>query len=290
MAPTLPQERHGKGGGEEEEGAESAALAQDDSLKYRRSASPTKSGRAEKSPRSFGEKVQTAVRLRPFLNLELAKIAQWERRSEHSSYSCVEMKPDGHVTLHDPEDATCWPNQPGRDFECTFAFDSSQPQSSQYADQSTIFEGVGADMVMHGTTGYNCCLVAYGQTGTGKTHTVHGDWQSHEHRGLLPRIAEGLFARLGKLAEGDTWRVRISYVEVYKDRLRDLLSGTRMEYESSPRSTKGALGGKGLEVRAHPEIGVFVENLQELPVESFRDVARHVARGERAKKIERTAQ
>lgn len=268
MAPTLPQ----------------AALAQDDSLKYRRSASPTKSGRAEKSPRSFGEKVQTAVRLRPFLNLELAKIAQWERRSEHSSYSCVEMKPDGHVTLHDPEK----PNQPGRDFECTFAFDSSQPQSSQYADQSTIFEGVGADMVMHGTTGYNCCLVAYGQTGTGKTHTVHGDWQSHEHRGLLPRIAEGLFARLGKLAEGDTWRVRISYVEVYKDRLRDLLSGTRMEYESSPRSTKGALGGKGLEVRAHPEIGVFVENLQELPVESFRDVARHVARGERAKKIEST--
>lgn len=211
------------------------------------------------------------------------------------------MKPNGHgVVLYDPEK----PHQPGREFECTYAFDSSQPQSRDYADQSTIYNCLGADMVMHGTTGYNCCLVAYGQTGTGKTHTVHGDWQSQDQRGLLPRIAEGLFERLASLPAGDTGRVRISYIEVYNDRLRDLLCTTaitaRSEYDGSPRLSsprtprvdphKFASGGGGnrLEVRTHPEVGVYVENLQELPVENLRDVARHVARGERAKKVERT--
>ncbi|CAJ1419435.1 unnamed protein product, partial [Effrenium voratum] len=135
------------------------------------------------------------------------------------------------------------------------------------------------------SSGYNCCLFAYGQTGTGKTHTVHGDWQSQEHRGLLPRLAEGLFERLGKL-EGSSSRVRISYIEVYNDRLRDLLS-PRSEFDGSPR--KAVPSGPGrLEIRTHPAVGVYVENLQELAVDSFRDVARLVAKGEKSKKVERT--
>jgi len=203
------------------------------------------------------------------------------------------MKPNGHVVLSDPEK----PQQPGREFECTFAFDSSRPKSDNYSDQRTIYNSVGAEMVMHGTTGFNCCLVAYGQTGTGKTHTVHGDWQSHEHRGLLPRISEGLFQRLDQFrAEGASWRVRISYIEVYNDRLRDLLehavpSLSRSENDSpSPRrhSKPGTAAGPRLEIRNHPAVGVYVENLQELPVEHLRDVARLVSKGEKAKKVERT--
>eukprot|EP00434_Breviolum_minutum_P005174 symbB.v1.2.004561.t1/scaffold239.1/size255824/4 len=296
MAPQLPQ---------------AAVAAQDEldasprSVRRRsgRSASPTKSGlRGDRTPgrNPKAEKVQTAVRLRPFLTTELIKGSStlspnWERQSSSSSshvISCVEMKPNGHgVVLYDPEK----PHQPGREFECTYAFDSSQPQSRDYADQSTIYKCLGADMVMHGTTGYNCCLVAYGQTGTGKTHTVHGDWQSQDQRGLLPRIAEGLFERLARLPRGDTGRVRISYIEVYNDRLRDLFSTTaRSEYDGSPRTPRvdpknfASGGGNRLEVRTHPEVGVYVENLQELPVETFRDVAKHVARGEKAKKVERT--
>ncbi|CAE7732236.1 KIF1A [Symbiodinium sp. CCMP2456] len=231
-------------------------------------------------------KVQTAVRLRPFLPNELSKLGT-------APVSCVEMKPNGHVVLSDPEK----PQQPGREFECTFAFDSSRPKSDNYSDQRTIYNSVGAEMVMHGTTGFNCCLVAYGQTGTGKTHTVHGDWQSHEHRGLLPRISEGLFQRLDQCrAEGASWRVRISYVEVYNDRLRDLLehagpSLSRTENDSpSPRrfSKPGTAAGPRLEIRNHPAVGVYVENLQELPVEHLRDVARLVSKGEKAKKVERT--
>ncbi|OLP93547.1 Kinesin-like protein KIF1A [Symbiodinium microadriaticum] len=265
------------------QGAQSRA----DSSPRRRSVSPTKSGRhSEKSPRASNEFVQTAVRLRPFLPNELSKLGT-------APVSCVEMKPNGHVVLSDPEK----PQQPGREFECTFAFDSSRPKSDNYSDQRTIYNSVGAEMVMHGTTGFNCCLIAYGQTGTGKTHTVHGDWQSHEHRGLLPRISEGLFQRLDQCrAEGASWRVRISYIEVYNDRLRDLLehagpSLSRTENDSpSPRriSKPGTAAGPRLEIRNHPAVGVYVENLQELPVEHLRDVARLVSKGEKAKKMERT--
>eukprot|EP00439_Symbiodinium_sp_Y106_P015698 s2218_g2.t1 len=318
------------------QGAQSRA----DSSPRRRSVSPGKSGRhGEKSPRASNEFVQTAVRLRPFLPNELSKLGT-------APVSCVEMKPNGHVVLSDPEK----PQLPGREFECTFAFDSSRPKSDNYSDQRTIYNSVGAEMVMHGTTGFNCCLVAYGQTGTGKTHTVHGDWQSHEHRGLLPRISEGrLFQRLDQFrAEGASWRVRISYIEVYNDRLRDLLehavpSLSRSENDSTAlrpevqfchtcsvvellgRATDSSkalvhagiqsrelrqdrlqgdvglqanfriLAGPRLEIRNHPAVGVYVENLQalhtvkaaleakalaqELPVEHLRDVARLVSKG-----------
>mmetsp|Transcript_6065 Transcript_6065/g.13862 ORF Transcript_6065/g.13862 Transcript_6065/m.13862 type:complete len:596 (+) Transcript_6065:61-1848(+) len=261
----------------------------------RRSVSPTKSGRhSEKSPRAANEFVQTAVRLRPFLPNELSK-------SGSAPQNCVEIKPTGHVILYDPEK----PQQPGREFECTFAFDSSRPKSENYADQGTIYNSVGAEMVMQASTGFNCCLVAYGQTGTGKTHTVHGDWNSPEQRGFLPRISEGLFERLDHFQqEGASWRVRIAYIEVYNDRLRDLLgnAGPRVDPDrfssdpgpgpgtSSPRrmSKPGTAAGSRLEIRNHPAVGVYVENLQELPVENLKDVARLVSKGEKAKKVERT--
>merc|ERR1719282_1663640 len=147
-----------------------------------------------------GEQVCTGVRLRPLLANE--------RNRELGV--CVEIRPPFRVVLTDPQ------RLQARSFDCNFAFDSSNPSSPQYTDQKAVFDSLGRQVVDHAASGYNCCLCAYGQTGAGKTYTIHGDYASVEHRGLLPRITEGLFASIEKLqAAGATLRMQVSYIEIY---------------------------------------------------------------------------
>ena len=73
--------------------------------------------------------------------------------------------------------------------------------------------------------GYNCTIFAYGQTGTGKTYTMSGDMTDtlgilSDDAGIIPRTLYSLF---NKLAETDS-TVKCSFIELYNEELRDLLS------------------------------------------------------------------
>lgn len=73
--------------------------------------------------------------------------------------------------------------------------------------------------------GYNCTIFAYGQTGTGKTYTMSGDMTDtlgilSDNAGIIPRVLYSLF---GKLAETES-TVKCSFIELYNEDLRDLLS------------------------------------------------------------------
>lgn len=75
--------------------------------------------------------------------------------------------------------------------------------------------------------GYNCTIFAYGQTGTGKTYTMTGDLtESHgsysDTAGIIPRVLYNLFSHLE--AEGGEYTVKCSFLELYNEELRDLLS------------------------------------------------------------------
>jgi kinesin family protein 11 len=82
--------------------------------------------------------------------------------------------------------------------------------------------------------GFNCTIFAYGQTGTGKTYTMSGDISDHlilpDDAGIIPRVLHFLFHNLG--ARSDTSSssntsdssVKISFIELYNEELRDLLS------------------------------------------------------------------
>lgn len=75
--------------------------------------------------------------------------------------------------------------------------------------------------------GYNCTIFAYGQTGTGKTYTMSGDMTEtlgmlSDDAGIIPRVLQQLF---NKLEIDDTESsVKISFIELYNEELRDLLS------------------------------------------------------------------
>jgi kinesin family protein 11 len=121
----------------------------------------------------------------------------------------------------------------------TYSFDQV---FSPAADQSMIFDDVVKPILeevrCHPKTlvdnitdqrkmlaGYNCTIFAYGQTGTGKTHTMLGDMTSSlgilsDAAGIIPRVLQSLFTRLD-LSENF---VKVSFIELYNEGLRDLIS------------------------------------------------------------------
>ena len=114
--------------------------------------------------------------------------------------------------------------------------------------------------------GYKVCIFAYGQTGSGKTFSMFGsdavlrdpaDDVHASSRGLVLRAAAAL---LDGLAGGD---VSVSFLEVYNDRLHDLLGGA-----TGPAGTRPSLP-----LREAAASGVCVEGLSRRQVSSIAEVA-----------------
>ncbi len=65
--------------------------------------------------------------------------------------------------------------------------------------------------------GYNAAIIAYGQTGTGKTYTMEGEQHGPE-RGIIPRAVEDVFAYIeNDTAPGSKYLVRASYLQIYNE-------------------------------------------------------------------------
>ncbi|KAH6853299.1 P-loop containing nucleoside triphosphate hydrolase protein [Chaetomium sp. MPI-CAGE-AT-0009] len=106
----------------------------------------------------------------------------------------------------------------------TYNFDRA---FSQAADQNMVFEEVVRPVLDEMLSGYNCTIFAYGQTGTGKTYTMSGDLTEtmgmlSDNAGIIPRVLQALFKKL-ELDEQEN-SVRCSFIELYNEELRDLLS------------------------------------------------------------------
>lgn len=83
-------------------------------------------------------------------------------------------------------------------------------------------------MVISVLDGYNVCIFAYGQTGTGKTFTMEG---TEQNRGVNYRTLEHLFDIAKERSETFTYNISVSVLEVYNEQIRDLLA-------TSPTSKK----------------------------------------------------
>ncbi|XP_054470276.1 stAR-related lipid transfer protein 9 [Anoplopoma fimbria] len=112
-----------------------------------------------------------------------------------------------------------------------------------------VFQDLGVSVLSGASEGYNVCLFAYGQTGSGKTYTMMG---TPDSIGLTPRICQGLFRSEDTFSdEQNSSRVEISFLEIYNERVRDLLRGGEQKKRAS------------LRVREHPEKGPYVQDLSQ---------------------------
>lgn len=86
------------------------------------------------------------------------------------------------------------------------------------ADQALLFANVALPLLYDFLAGLNVTLLAYGQTGLGKTYSMCGDLKG-DHAGIIPRVLTKLFAAI----DGDCV-VKLSCVELYKEELHDLIN------------------------------------------------------------------
>ncbi|KAI8996690.1 P-loop containing nucleoside triphosphate hydrolase protein [Gaertneriomyces semiglobifer] len=132
-------------------------------------------------------------------------------------------------------------------FDRVFDWNATQDLVFSYSARATI------DDVMRG---YNGTIFAYGQTGSGKTHTMMGQLEDEELKGLTPRIVESIFSTIFSSPPHMEFTVKVSYMEIYMEKIRDLLNPTS---DNLPLKEEK---GKGVYVKGLLE--VFVGSVDEV--------------------------
>jgi hypothetical protein len=121
-------------------------------------------------------------------------------------------------------DPSCW----AKPFHFDRVLWSIDPSHSNYASQSVVFDELGKPVIDWVMNGYNACVLAYGQTGGGKTYTMTNinNQSDPTEYGLTPRICFGLFEALQdhKRDKNKDSTITFSYIEIYNEIVRDLLS------------------------------------------------------------------
>ncbi|KAF5835168.1 P-loop containing nucleoside triphosphate hydrolase protein [Dunaliella salina] len=142
-----------------------------------------------------------------------------------------------------------------------FTFDYVYDQDST---QEELYLRSAQHVVLSILQGYNAAMIAYGQTGTGKTYTVEGDLEG-PNRGIIPRTVEDIFTYIVNDPEPTSkYLVRASYLQIYNEVISDLLKPDRTN----------------LAIREDKRRGVFVEGLSEWVVRSPGEVYQLMARGQ----------
>eukprot|EP00854_Cymbomonas_tetramitiformis_P010535 gene10535-12465_t len=127
------------------------------------------------------------------------------------------------------------------------------------ADTTTVYEKTAKDTVLSVIQGFNGTLFAYGQTSSGKTHTMRGA----TGEGIVPRSVRDIFAKIETVA-GREYLLRVSYMEIYNEQIRDLLRPSKCQ----------------LQVHEDPYRGVYVSGLHEEIVSSADQVLQLMESGE----------
>jgi kinesin family protein 6/9 len=92
------------------------------------------------------------------------------------------------------------------------------------ATQEEIFDTVAKQMIDTFLDGYNGTIFAYGQTSSGKTHTIEGSGRKFVDRGLIPRTLSYIYKEIERRGSEEEMTVHISYMEIYQDTGYDLLN------------------------------------------------------------------
>ncbi|KAF1316094.1 Kinesin-like protein, partial [Globisporangium splendens] len=208
--------------------------------------------------------------------------------------------------------------------------------TTQRPNQELVFEEIGREMIESAFQGFNCTVLAYGQTGSGKTHTMVGE-KTTKGKGLIPRVCEALFTAIDARRESEhsrddesdnsisdddndkikktLYNVQVSYCEIYKEKVNDLLDSSAASAHNKPRPSLNGMpqpplsptarateGGDGagtngsgishrkaaLKVREHPTTGPFVEGLSVRTVASYADITEEMLAGDKLRRVAAT--
>ena len=174
-----------------------------------------------------------------------------------------------------------------RTLRSTFAFDDV---FTSFSTQKEVFDQTLAPVIGDVLNGYESTVFAYGQTGTGKTHTMEGDLNVSEDRGVIPRAAFDVFRRLRADDAYVEFDVSASFLEIYNEELCDLLVDCDFEDLASVKAKSKELRLVEDQTGAGKKKGrgVFVMGLTEERVQTPEDVLTLMARASERRRVGET--
>lgn len=207
--------------------------------------------------------VKVAVRIRP-LN---------SREKDMKSKVCVDTPTANRVVIFDPNG-----DKKAHTFIYDYAYWSLDGRYEK-ATQDVVYRDLGANILNNAFEGYNYTIFAYGQTGSGKSYTMMGSLQNETEAGLIPRACRELFQRIEAYEEADPahtteFQVSVSYLEIYNEKLKDLLTSKSKQRE--------------LKIRQDPKTGVFVQDLSHHAVRSAFEIQRLLDIGDKNRTVAST--
>eukprot|EP01064_Diplonema_japonicum_P022967 TRINITY_DN332_c1_g1_i1.p1 TRINITY_DN332_c1_g1~~TRINITY_DN332_c1_g1_i1.p1 ORF type:complete len:1136 (+),score=488.91 TRINITY_DN332_c1_g1_i1:54-3410(+) len=149
-----------------------------------------------------GENIRVVIRKRPMLGAEKQNC----KEAVHLDLAL------GRVAVQ---------NVLGDSDSTTWTFDAVYDES---VDQVHIFKMEVLPLVQSVLDGYNATVFAYGQSGSGKTHTMTGTKENPNPNSLMPLALHNIFQGVGELdSPQKTYRIKVQYIEIYNGGVRDLL-------------------------------------------------------------------
>ena len=192
------------------------------------------------------ERIKVSVRCRP--------MSQKEKNEGYQN--CVDVDSDRgevNVNLINMPKRTFW-------YDKAYGMDSTQEQ---------VFQETAMPIVESVCQGYNGTIFAYGQTGTGKTFTMEGDFETDLNKGIIPRSFDLMF-NIIKTTYNTNFLIQCSYLELYNEEVRDLLAKNHQQK---------------LDIREDPETGFYVQDLSHWVVKAPKDMIELMLRGRELKVI-----
>lgn len=157
-----------------------------------------------------------------------------------------------------------------------------------------IFQDLGTEVLSAVFGGYNVCVFAYGQTSAGKSYTMMGDLDESARVGLIPRVCEQLFDRM--LDDSNmTYTIEVSYLEIYNERVRDLLRDNSSSNTNAASASASASSNNQtpqqftLKVREDAKTGTtFVQGLSTHRCSKYEQLLELIQRGNATRTIATT--
>ncbi|KAI9305139.1 kinesin heavy chain [Cunninghamella echinulata] len=172
----------------------------------------------------------------------------------------LEIREGGQPVIEIDDEGT-QVNLKGKDCQGNFAFDKVFGMNTPQKD---VFDYSIKTIVDDVTAGYNGTVFAYGQTGSGKTFTMMGaDIDNEETKGIIPRIVGQIFDSIMAAPSNLEFTVKVSYMEIYMEKVRDLLNPSH----------------DNLPIHEDKSKGVYVKDLLEVYVGSSEEVYEVMRRG-----------
>ncbi|XP_065844542.1 kinesin-II 95 kDa subunit-like isoform X1 [Oscarella lobularis] len=150
-----------------------------------------------------------------------------------------------------------------------FTFDAIYDWNSRQMD---LYNETFQPIVESVLEGYNGTIFAYGQTGTGKTYTMEGLRNDPDQRGVIPNSFDHIFTHIAR-SHDQQYLVRASYLEIYQEEVRDLLSKDQK---------------KRLELRERPDTGVYVKDLSSFVTKGVKEIEHVMNVGNQNRSVGRT--